>query len=182
MKKTLIMMCGVPGSGKSTTATRLMKYFDHPCYFSLDQTREEMFGTRAVQAHGGDVWLWTMKKIVNAYFSHDVVIYDATNITPSNRYAVAQYLRKNNLYVDIFCVWLNVPQGLAKERNAMRKPEERVPDRVIKDMNSRFVEPTFKEELEEQQIFKEIYKIYPETLDNSADIVYNILTKQIKEQ
>lgn len=181
MKKTLIMMCGLPASGKSTVARRIWRQLDHPAYFSLDNTREELFGTRKVQKLGKEVWQITMIKIIRAFREHDIVIYDATNITPARRLSVAQKLLEFIHEVDIFCVYMAIGTKTAKERNKQRNEEERVPDEIIDKMADEFIKPSFEEEHQGQQLFKEIYKIYPKTLDNSADIVYNILTKQIKE-
>lgn len=181
MKKTLIMMCGIPASGKSTVARRICRQFDHPAYFSLDATREELFGTRKIQKCGREVWKMTMLKIVGAFREKDIVIYDATNITPERRIAVVQELLTFMREVDIFCIYMAIGTKTAKERNKQRDKDICVPDEVINRMADEFIKPSFNETYKGQQLFKEIYKIYPETLDNSADIVYDILTKQIKE-
>lgn len=46
MKKTLIMMCGIPASGKSTVAQKLKNRLPNTKYFSLDEMRKWLLGTR----------------------------------------------------------------------------------------------------------------------------------------
>lgn len=182
MKKTLIMMCGLPGSGKSTVANQLVYILDHPKYFSLDQTREYLFGTRQVQKCNHEVWQMTMVDIMRAFRERDIVIYDAVNIDPKARIDVIKKLKEMEEDFDVFCVFLDTPIDIALKRNKERPKDMQVPYEVISSFRFRLVEPSFKEELDGQQIFKDIYKIYPQTLNNSVDIVCDILTKQIKEQ
>lgn len=112
------------------------------------------------------------------YVIGDIVIYDATNIIPCQRKNVVKYLAYKGFSPNIYCIYLDTTPEIAKDRNRARDEEERVPDSVIDSMAQRFTPPTATEEFNGQYIFQDIYKIYPETLDNSVDIVYDILTKQ----
>lgn len=175
MKKTLILMCGIPASGKSTTAEKLARHFDHPPIVSLDMIREELFGTRKEQAHGDVVYNYSLVDTIMFFKLHDVVIYDATNRTAKMRKRVVEQIQKS-VKCDVFCVYLATDRATAIERNKARDESIRVHEEVIEKMFDTLQEPSIAEEY-----FKDIYKIYPETLDNTKFIVYDILTKQILE-
>lgn len=175
MKKTLIIVCGVPASGKSTIARRLQICFDHAPIVSMDDIRETVFGSRADQSHNYEVYNYSILATAKAFESHDVVIYDATNRTRKARKQLVNELSKYWDF-DTYCVYLAIDIDIAIERNAQRAEYQRVPVTTIRHMYDTLQEPTYEEEY-----LKDIYKIYPETLDNSRDIVYNILVKQIKE-
>lgn len=175
MKKTLILMCGIPASGKSTTAERLANHFDHPPIISLDAIRENLFGTRAIQKQGYIIYKKSIIDTVISFKNHDVVIYDATNRTAKARKRVVEQIQKN-IKCDVFCIYLATDRATAIERNKTRDENIRVPEEVIEKMLNNLQEPSIAEEY-----FKDIYKIYPETLDNTKFIVYDILTKQILE-
>ena len=175
MKKTLIIMCGVPASGKSTVARRLQQHFDHAPIISMDDIRETKFGSRADQNHNYEVYNYSIIAVVDAFKTHDVVIYDATNRTRKARKQLVNQI-SNYWNFDAYCVYLATDIDIAIERNEQRSEHEKVPVSVIRRMCDSLQEPTYEEEY-----LKDIYKIYPETLDNSRAIVYNILVKQIKE-
>lgn len=175
MKKTLIIMCGIPASGKSTVARRLQKHFDNAPIISMDELRETLLGSRADQSHNYEIYKYSLDAAIQTFNNHDVIIYDATNRTRKARKQLVEAL-SNYWDFDAYCVYLATDIDIAIERNLNRAKNEIVPLPALRRMWNTLQEPTFEEEY-----FKDIYKIYPETLDNSRDIVYNILTKQIKE-
>lgn len=79
--KTLILLCGLPRSGKSTWA----KQQGHPIV-NPDSIRLAMHGQRFIAAAEPLVW-GTAKYMVRALFlaGHDTVILDATNNTEKRR-------------------------------------------------------------------------------------------------
>lgn len=175
MKKTLIIMCGIPASGKTTVARRLQQHFDNTPIISMDELREALLGSRADQSRNYEIYICSINAAIQAFNNHDVVIYDATNRT---RKARKQLVEELSTYwdFDTYCVYLATDINIAIERNLNRAKNEIVPLPALRRMWNTLQEPTFEEEY-----LKDIYKIYPETLDNSRDIVYNILVKQIKE-
>ena len=79
--KTLILLCGLPRSGKSTWA----KQQGHPIV-NPDSIRLAVHGQRFIAATEPLVWV-TAKYMVRALFlaGHDTVILDATNNTEKRR-------------------------------------------------------------------------------------------------
>ena len=79
--KTLILLCGLPRSGKSTWA----KQQGHPIV-NPDSIRLAMHGQRFISATEPLVWV-TAKYMVRALFlaGHDTVILDACNTTEKRR-------------------------------------------------------------------------------------------------
>lgn len=56
MKKILILMCGIPASGKSTLVHNLSLHLNNTPIVSMDGIREEWFGTRKCQDKGQEVY------------------------------------------------------------------------------------------------------------------------------
>lgn len=175
MKKALIMMCGIPASGKSTTARNLQDYLDHAPIVSMDDIRQEMFGTRKCQEQGYEVYQRSIEIVVKMFQSHDIIIYDATNRTRKSR---EQLVYDIQTYIDcnFYCVYLATDLKTALERNINRNEAIQVPNTVIERMDNSLQEPTLKEEY-----FKDVYKIYPQSFDCERYIVYNIYEHQLME-
>lgn len=82
--KTLIMMVGLPRSGKTTQAKELSKAHEAPIVCP-DDIRLALHGHNYISSAEDFVWA-TAKLMVRALFmSHDVVILDACNNTKKRR-------------------------------------------------------------------------------------------------
>ena len=90
MKKTLILMCGIPASGKSTLAYNLSLHLDKAPIVSMDGIREEWFGTRKCQDKGWEVYSQSLDDVIWYFSTYDIVIYDATNRTKKARKQMEQ--------------------------------------------------------------------------------------------
>lgn len=95
----LIMLIGVAGSGKSTWAK---EYCNEALYFgnrtlivSSDAIRKELFGDESDQTHNIEVFEEVHRRIHNALYTYDTVIYDATNLNRKRRTAFLRTLRCN---------------------------------------------------------------------------------------
>ena len=176
MRKILILMCGVPASGKSTVANNLAQHFEEQkaVVISMDAIREKWFGTRKCQDRGDEVYAQSVDDILSAFESCDVVIYDATNRTRKARRKLVETIYK---YYDcaVYCVFMDTPLEVALDRNANRDESIQVPPAVIHRMFDTLETP--REENEEY--FDRVFKITPKTLDTYGDMWYNILTKQM---
>ena len=173
--KILILMCGIPASGKSTTAHFLQQSIGNAPVVSMDDIREELFGTRKYQKQGGLVYDLSVGKTIRLLQERDVVIYDATNRTRKARRKLVETIQK---YYDclVYCVFMDTPLEVALERNANRDKSIQVPPAVIHRMFDTLEAP--REENEEY--FKEIYIIYPKIFDKNKEMWYNILVNQMK--
>lgn len=84
-KPFLIMMCGLPGSGKSTfaensiTVTSGVKQYK-PVIHSSDGLRKEIYGNESTQGDANKVFGELHKRIKNDLIAGKDVIYDATCI------------------------------------------------------------------------------------------------------
>lgn len=81
----LIMMMGLPGSGKSTRAKKLKETMQKVVLLSSDDIREELFGDRRDNDHNVEVFQELHKRAKEALSNGVDVIYDATNINSKRR-------------------------------------------------------------------------------------------------
>ena len=172
--KILILMCGIPASGKSTTAHFLQQSIGNAPIVSMDDIREELFGTRKYQKQGGLVYGLSVGKTIRLLQERDVVIYDATNRTRKARKEIVKYIQQRVKCI-VYCVYVATPLAIAIERNKNRDEDIQVPDAVIHRMFSTLEPPT-----EEEKYFEKIFKITPETLDTCGDSWYNVFANQMK--
>ena len=138
-KPILYMMCGIPGSGKSTWAK---EHLTSAQYVSRDEIRysmvkedEEYFSqeTQVFNAFAEEI-------AINLMSEKDVVA-DATHINFQSRFKTINKINKYFSDYDIIFVSIETGYNLTKERNALRKGRECVPEEVIKSMYLRFTSP-----------------------------------------
>lgn len=141
----LIIMCGIPGSGKSTYAKANMSpAFDE--YVSRDEVRfsivredEEYF------SHEGEVFNTFVKRIAKALRSGATVWADATHLTRASRLKLLRALPVKPDAIEI--LWMNTPCETALERNEGRfGTRAYVPPSVIKRMFYQMEPPEFRED------------------------------------
>lgn len=169
--KKLILMCGVPASGKSTVAKKLSICLNNTPIVSMDDIREMLFGTRKCQQQGDLVYNLAVNRIIRLFRDTDIVIFDATNRTAKARKQVIQDIQ-DCVDCSVYCVFVNTPLDIALDRNLNRDESIQVPPAVIRRMHETLQPPTNKE-----YFYEKIFEITPETLDIYKDLVYNINTK-----
>ena len=85
--KTIYLLIGLPGAGKSTFARNKVKFYDNTCnetklvIVSSDDIREELYGTRSCQKDPAIIFEIVHERIINSLKQGWDVIFDATNIT-----------------------------------------------------------------------------------------------------
>lgn len=87
-KPTLYIMCGLSGSGKSTTATQIANENSNTVIVSSDAIREELTGNENDQSKNEDVFKIFHKRIREYLIKEINVIADATNLTMKSRRAI----------------------------------------------------------------------------------------------
>lgn len=136
----LILMCGLPGSGKSTYAKKLMEMNPGWKYVSRDEVRYEYVTD---QAHYFDHETEVYKEFCNRIDMHllneNTVIADATHLTLNSRKQLLQHLQvvPDEVYV---CV-LATPFEICLDRNAKREGITKVPQSAMFRMRSQFTFP-----------------------------------------
>ena len=121
----IIVMVGIPGSGKSTIARNR---FPNHKRVSLD-----LVNTRQKED----------EEIANCLMNGKDIVIDNTNTTRRSR---QKYIDAAKLFgVSISAVYLQCPLDVALERNASRVGKERVPDNAVRFYNKILQRPSVEE-------------------------------------
>lgn len=141
MAKRIWVLCGIPGSGKSTWAKLRLRsgggeIISRDEYrFSLLQEGEDYF------AHENEVLKWFNEKISTAYLSVESDVYiDATHLSKRVRKRVLQTIGKHE-DIEIIGVAFDIPTNIALQRNAQRTGRALVPPEEIRKMRLCFEFP-----------------------------------------
>lgn len=132
----IIMVCGLPASGKSTAAQELAVEHNAAIH-SSDQMRKKLFGSEDVQ-DGNDLVFQELHKSIKQDLSYGVnVIYDATNINHKKRKVFLDSLSKYD--VQKICYLIATPYEKCLEQDKLR--DRKVPEHVIERMYKSFYIP-----------------------------------------
>lgn len=142
----LIMLIGLPASGKSTYAEKLRKDGYH--IHSSDAIREELTGDVNSQDKNTDVFSELHKRVKNDLQNGISCVYDATNMSMKRRKAFLDEIKKFDCKKT--CILFVVPVEVCKERNQHR--ERKVPDSVFDKMLKQFQCPYYYEGWDEIKI------------------------------
>lgn len=128
----MIMLCGLPASGKSTYARTFQKmgYNIH----SSDEIRKELLGDINAQDNNSYVFKVLHKRIKKDLSNNISCVYDATNLNMKKRKAFLNELKK--IHCIKKCILFAIPLEVCKERNNNR--ERKVPDEVFDKMIKSF--------------------------------------------
>ncbi len=121
---TLYLPVGVPGSGKSTWIGR---HLEGARLVSMDELRERLLGWRGDQSRNQEIYRRARGMLARALRDGETVVWDAQSHTWGARQGLLALARESHAYVAM--VFLDVPLGVALERNAGRR--DAVPEEVI---------------------------------------------------
>mgnify|MGYP002762276695 FL=1 len=134
----LILLCGIPGSGKTTYAEKIKNSYTY--HLSSDAIRKELYGDENIQGNPSDVFALMQDRAIMLLNNGFDVIYDATNITRKDR---ASIIAKCPKVAQIECHIIWAPIETCIERDSAR--ERTVGKEVIDRMLKRF-QPVFYDE------------------------------------
>lgn len=153
----LIILCGLPGSGKSTYA----KFMENAIVISTDEIRKKINGDASNQDNANLVFDIAFNKIryylINKEYEN--VVFDATNINYKRRIDIVNRFRKYADSIECHFIWATYEECL--ERNSKR--DRVVPEEVIKRMYFNFYVPQDFEGYDKIKLIENSY-IY-ETMD-----------------
>ena len=142
-QKILWIMCGIPGSGKSTwlknstfAAKGIVISRDLERFALLAET-DDYFAKEKI------VYDNYIKHIKEAFAQTDEVFADATQLNWSSRRKLLNRLQLDTSQYKIGCIVFTTPLKICLERNAHRSGRERVLDERIKEMCNIFTHPRY---------------------------------------
>ncbi len=128
----LILMIGLPGSGKSFLAEKLLKRYPDYHLISTDAIRAQLFGNESIQGP----WLLILQQIQHqfqqAILQASGAIYDATNAQRRHRRDMIQLARETGFH-PILGLWVQTPVEHCLKRNQQRS--RHVPEEIILKMH-----------------------------------------------
>lgn len=136
VKPRFIMMCGIPGSGKSKFAGTYA-VDNNATVFSSDILRQELFGDENVNDKNAEVFAELHKRVKNSLSLGESVVMDATNIHHKRRKAFLDELGGVDCHK--LCAIMATPY-----KECLRRNKERgrvVPTHVIRKMYEGFYIP-----------------------------------------
>ena len=140
----LIMLCGIPTSGKSTYVNELLLDYPEAVVLSTDNYIEKV--ARETGKTYDDVFESSIKKagdhlyrqLYRARGEDKVIIWDQTNLTSKVR---KKKLKNFPLYYNKRCVYFEIGIDEALERNKRREGKF-IPKDVLRRLHSQFQIPT----------------------------------------
>jgi predicted kinase len=142
-RPSLILLVGIPGSGKTTYAENYSRVRPN-IHLSSDLIRKELWGSEATQGDNNEVFSLMQSRAIEALNNGKSVVYDATNITRKDRSYTISLCPK---FVKIECHIIWAPIETCIERDAAR--ERTVGKEVIDRMLKRFQAPWYDEGIDE---------------------------------
>lgn len=150
--KTLFILCGVPGSGKSTWA---LKQFGEENIVSRDKIRFSFLDDES-DYFDKETFVWEefVREIQNRLSGDkEITVADATHINKRSRKKLLNALKLSD-EVNVIPIFFNICQAVCMERNGQREGRAYVPKSVIRRMGYQFEVPRFDESVHYTEIWR----------------------------
>lgn len=148
-RPVLILLCGIPGSGKTTYAEKYISKHSNTVHLSSDKIRKELWGDETTQGDNNEVFYRMQIRAVDGLNFGYNVIYDATNMTRKDRARIITACPKF-ARIETHIIWAPIESCI--ERDAARK--RTVGKEVIDRMLKRFQMPYYDEGIDEINIIR----------------------------
>jgi predicted kinase len=144
----LIVLVGLPGSGKSSYAENYKAVDDAFCtditvIHSSDAIREELFGDAGSQEDNGRVFELMRKRTREDLKAGKTVIYDATNVTRKARKSAIACAHPTNDTVECHVVWAEPEECIRRDSLRARKVGPEVIDKMLRRWQSPWLDEGF---------------------------------------
>ncbi len=132
----VIIMMGIPASGKSTWIAENLPYEEFPDVISTDDLRKRLSGDESDQTHNAEVFGMAHAQLRWLLLHGKNVVWDATNITANARKQIRTICKEYKATTQL--VIMGTPYEVCCERNAAR--ERVVPIHAMERMEDQFAE------------------------------------------
>ena len=130
---TLYVLCGIPGSGKSTMSMQIAKEQNAKLY-SYDAIKRDSKLTSF-----DDICAFIYQRIITDLSNGFNVVYDAPHTKIKHRVAILEHL------ADVYCtkvlITMKTPLDECLRRNSHRQGHEYIPEHIIHDFYNSFEPP-----------------------------------------
>lgn len=139
----LIVLCGIPGSGKTTYAKEYINQYGG-IHLSSDSIRKELYGDESIQGNPNEVFSLMQSRAVESLNNGINVVYDATNVTRKDRAGIIAACPK---FVKIEChvIWADIDMCIERDEDRERTVGLKVIDKVVKRFQPPFYDEGFDE-------------------------------------
>lgn len=115
----LIVLVGIPGSGKSTYAKKLLEQNPDAIYLASDLIRKELYGSEAIVGDKNKVFRILHLRTKEALNQNKTVIFDATNLTRKAR-RNAFNDAKESVIKEIHVIWAPIHVCIERDKKRSR--------------------------------------------------------------
>lgn len=154
--RTLLLLSGLPGSGKSTWSRQYKRLHPSAQIVSSDEIRKEFFGTTANFSDEARVWSTFLDRLKRFGKQEGaIVIADSTNL---NNHYRRYYVDSTPEYDHHVLVIFDIPASDCELLNDQRTGDRRLPLEAMKRLESQF-EPL---DEETEKAFDEVVRVGPD--------------------
>ena len=131
IRPKLILLVGIPGSGKTHYAKEYVKHHDNVVHLSSDSIRKELWGDEAIQGDNNEVFSLMQSRAVEALNNGQDVIYDCTNITRKERACIISACPKF-VKIEAHIIWAPIEDCIRRDAARERTVGKEVIDKMLK--------------------------------------------------